>query len=180
MGHNIIQRTIQRTDADGKTYFEQTTIAQKKGSEPSFVKMYLEFAAHLRFLNARERDVLSELLLRMEYDNRVFLPGGVREEICRSLDLYKRHKVDKWSGEVEEMFDSSGNRIPSVSALNVFLRALVKHKVIEKIGSSVYFVNPELFGKGSWKDISEIRLKSTIPALPRKEPDRKMLPNSKN
>lgn len=184
MADQIISKIHQVTDADGRTHIEQVTVFKKKGNEPAFVKMYLEFAAHLRFLNARERDVLSELLIRMDYENKVSIPGAVRKEICRSIELYRRHKVDRWSGKEEYAFDEQGRRLPSVNALNGHIKKLADHNVISRLGPGLYLVNPQLFGKGKWLDIQEIRVSTAKSfedlrksALPK---PKKKLPSSKS
>jgi hypothetical protein len=156
MANHIVQKISQVTDAEGRTQTEQVTIFKKVSSEPDFVKMYLQHAAYLRHLRGRERDVLGELLIRMDYNNNVSLPAGVREDICRSLGMYKKDSGGN-CGIWAKATDDNGNKLLSVSSLNVSLAGLCKKNVIARSGRGVYTVNPELFGKGRWQDIQQIR-----------------------
>lgn len=156
MANHIVQKISTTTDSEGRTQMQQVTIVRKTGSEPDFVKMYLKFATHLRFLTARERDVLGELLIRMDYNNNVSVPNGIREDICRSLKMFKKKDGGNCKNGLSHL-DDFGSPLLSIGGLNVVLNKLCKHQVISRLSKGVYTINPQLFGKGKWMDIQQIR-----------------------
>lgn len=142
----------------GKVEKSETTTFKKETKEDDFVKMYLQELALLTGLQAKEKDVLNELLKRMGYNNQVVLSTGVKEQICRSLGIMKKPRTDRFTGEMEFInVDSDGNVLPSTNALNVMISRICKLEVIKKVGKGIYEVNPRLFGKGTWDGIRKIR-----------------------
>lgn len=161
-GMGVLQTTKIVTTAEGKVERSETISYKKTGKEDDFVKTYINELALLRGIQAKEKDVLNELLKRMGYDNRVVLSMGVKEEICRDLNIMRRHKVDKETGEVDfSNIDDDGNLKPSTNALNVMVTRLCVAEVIKKVGKGIYEVNPHIFGKGPWENVKRIR-KTTI------------------
>jgi hypothetical protein len=159
MGTVKIEKTL--IDAEGNVEKKEITSYKKETKEDDFVKMYVNELAMLRGIQAKEKDVLNELLRRMGYDNKVALPVGVKEDICNDLNIKRRHKVDQKTGEVDfSNLDEKGDPKPSVNALNVMLTRLCTAEVIKKVGKGVYEVNPKLFGKGTWSGVKTIRQKT--------------------
>lgn len=104
--------------------------------EPDFVKLYLKDIERVLNLPAGVSSTMYELLRCMNYDNLIALTPYIRrsiaEKICTSVDVFN-HNLAKLSNE----------------------------GVITKIDTGTYLANPDLFGKGKWTDIRNMRLEIT-------------------
>jgi len=101
-------------------------------SEPPFVKMYLEDISKLFDVPAGPRVVLYQLVRKMDYDGYISLTSAARKRIAESCEL-------------------------TVGSFNNYLTDLCKVNILKNIGRGEYEVNPHLFAKGEWKDISRRR-----------------------
>jgi hypothetical protein len=77
--------------------------------------------------------LLNELLKYSNYENLILLPAGIKKEIAKKLDT-------------------------TVATLDNALSKLTKKEVLKREGTGMYRLNPFLFGKGSWANVSEIRV----------------------
>lgn len=106
--------------------------------EPNYVKLYLDTIATFKGLSRGISPFLMEILKHMTYANdargpqTITLTGFQREQIARNLGI-------------------------SDSAISKNLQKLVEADILTKLRRSVYGVNPEIFGKGDWADISKLR-----------------------
>lgn len=101
-------------------------------SEPPFIKMYLEDISKLLDVPAGPRVVLYQLVKKMDYDGFISLTPAARKRIALTCSL-------------------------SVGAFNNYLTDLCKATILRNVGRGEYEVNPHLFAKGEWKDISKRR-----------------------
>ena len=109
------------------------------GSEPPFIKIYLEDVLYLQDLPKSHENILFELLKRATYAGDEFgmtvtLSSGLKQIIAKTLG------------------------IKNVRSINNALSDLVKGKVLFRIATGVYQFNSYFFGKGDWKDIHRLRL----------------------
>lgn len=109
------------------------------GTEPSFVKLYLQDVLYLSDMPKHHEKVLYELLKRSTYAGekggmQVSLSAGTKRLICKELGIKNIHSIDN------ALYD------------------LVKGKILYRIETGVYNFNPYLFGKGDWQDIARLRL----------------------
>lgn len=109
------------------------------GSEPAFVKLYLQDVLYLSDMPKHHEKILYELLKRSTYAGtkdgmQVCLSAGVKRIISKELGL----KNDR--------------------SINNALSDLVKGKILYRVETGVYNFNPYLFGKGDWQDIARLRL----------------------
>jgi hypothetical protein len=111
---------------------ESTIQKSKIKSEPHYVKVYLRDISILCDLPSGMDKLIYQLLPYMNYSNEITIVKSQKESIGKIL-----------------------NR--SVSRINSMLSELSKKKILIKKERSVYLLNPELFGKGSWSDISKLR-----------------------
>ena len=101
--------------------------------EPEYVKLYLSDVSRLFGLSAGCSSVMYELLSRMDYDNLIAVTPMIRKVIAMKAGT-------------------------SVDVINHTIAKLVAEGVFTKIGSGTYMANPDLFGKGKWVDIKNMRL----------------------
>lgn len=109
------------------------------GTEPPFIKVYLQDILYLSDLPKSHENILFELLKRStyagdEYGMTVTLSAGMKQIIAKTLG------------------------IKNVRSINNALSDLVKGKILFRIATGVYQFNSYLFGKGDWQDVSRLRL----------------------
>ncbi len=102
-------------------------------SEPDYVKLYLADMGMLSGLLGATNPILHELLKLMDYKNRIVLNASVKREIAKELDI-------------------------SVKTIDNALGSLLKQNVLIRKDIGLFLGNPQLFGKGEWKNIRELRL----------------------
>lgn len=137
-----ITQMTEITEYDGTTG-EVTAQTQTKtvsvGAEPDYIKLYLQDILYLSDMPTQYSAALMSLLKRTsyagdEYGMCVVLVPMVKDAICKELGYQKRQSLD-----------------------NV-LQKLVKGEILYRVGRGMYRLNPYLFGRGTWADISKIRM----------------------
>lgn len=112
-------------------------------TEPEFIKIYLRDIERLANLPKGCSNVMYCLLRYMTYDNEVLLTAYAKHKIAETLNT-------------------------SLQTLDVQIKNLVEQGILTRIARGSYLVNPNLFGRGQWKDIKNIRLTITYDADGRK------------
>lgn len=120
----------------GEIKYKETTRTINWGKEPEFVKLYLNDVLYLSDLPKGLNSILYAFIKRMHYGNELVLNAALKRAIAKELKL-------------------------SVSSINNAISKFVKGKLLIRIDTGMYLVNPQLFGKGEWKDIAKIRLSAT-------------------
>ena len=133
---NVQESTVIQSDEEGVVIDEQkqtsiTTAYFEK--EPDFVKLYLNDIVRLYDLPKSTGNILFEMIRDMSYDNLVSLGSYKRAIIAERLGIAKGTISNALTKFVEEGF-------------------------LSKVSSTEFVVNPEIVGKGKWKDIKELRL----------------------
>lgn len=109
------------------------------GAEPSYVKLYLQDLLYLSDMPNGLEKILFELLSRATYAGekdgmQIVLNASLKKRIAQKLD------------------------IANVRTINNALTKLTRGKVLYRVDTGIYALNPYLFGKGDWQDISRLRL----------------------
>lgn len=112
----------------------------KRGIEPPFIKLYLDCLCDFKGLSKSLNPILLELLKYMTYANTLEEYGGQIIYLNAALKKNIANKTGKTVKRIEQ-------------ALTEF----VKTGIFFRIATGTYQVNAELFGKGDWKDIKNIR-----------------------
>lgn len=131
--NTILKQTIDENGQVRETEKNQTI---NWGKEPNYVKLYLDDILYLSDLPKGYNSILYAFIKRMGYGNQLVLNAALKRMIAEEIGL-------------------------SVSSINNALSKFVKGKLLKRIDTGIYLVNPQLFGKGEWKDISKIRLTAT-------------------
>lgn len=106
-----------------------------KGGEPQFIKLYLDCVMQLSDLDKSSSGLVMALLKYVSYGtNEIFLNPVNRQRICEELGYAK------------------------IQSLNNALDKLKKKGILIGAGRGTFILNPFIFGKGEWKDISKIRM----------------------
>lgn len=130
----FFETTSTTVDEAGNTKRVSNTTQAKLESEPNFIKLYLDDITYLNNLPKTTSDVIFELLKLTDYQQNIYIHKDQKLEICERLNI-------------------------KGSAVNKAITALNKAQIILRKSRGHYILNPFFFGKGSWKDIKEIRVK---------------------
>ena len=120
----------------GEVIHEETTSIVKPttfDAEPPFVKLYFDDIARLYECTQSQSNILMEFVKLMAYDNTIAVTQYHKELIAEKLvttDGYIRNTISE----------------------------LVKKGIFIRLGQNVYRADPNLFGRGKWHDIKELRL----------------------
>lgn len=120
----------------GEKIYSEETNTLNIPAEPNFVKLYLDDILYLSDLPKGLNSVLYNLLKRMSYGNQIVVNAGIKRQIAGEISL-------------------------AVSTVNNSITKLVKGHVLFRVETGIYTVNPNLFGKGEWKDIAQLRMHVT-------------------
>jgi hypothetical protein len=113
---------------------EQTIKQTIKNDEPDFVKLYLNALTPLYGLEGLQNKVLIEFVKFMGYDNIVDMNARKWELLASNLNINVQ---------------VARNRISQICKNH--------SEIIKSLGKGAYFVNPRIFGKGTWQNVKQIR-----------------------
>lgn len=116
------------------------------GDEPQYIKLYLQDILYLSDLPKHHEKILFELLKRAtyageKYGMEITLNASIKKRIADTLE------------------------IKNIRTINNVLTDLVKGQILIRADVGVYTLNPYLFGRGDWQDISRLRLKIDYDAI---------------
>ena len=114
------------------THQTKTTVIPFE-QEPPFVKLYFQDIAKITGLSMGQTDLLFHIVKNMSYKNIWVAHAYLKEIICMDLGM-------------------------KLNTLNKYIDFLYKKGILLRLKRGVYLVNPDLFAKGSWKDIKKLRL----------------------
>lgn len=132
---NTISRTV--VDEDGQITYQEEEKVINWGTEPNYIKVYLNTILYLKDLPKGLNSILYAFLKRMSYGNQLVINAALKRQIAKELEL-------------------------SLSSINNAISKFVKGELLIREDTGLYKVNPHLFGKGDWKDIAKIRLEVTF------------------
>jgi len=104
--------------------------------EPDYVKLYIKDLIRLNDLPSATGKVLNCLLQNMGYKNIIPVYSPIKKLICKNLNI-------------------------SLNTLNKAIDQLYKKDILVRIDRGLYLADPELFGRGKWEDIKDIRMMIT-------------------
>ena len=132
----ILTQSVEHISTDHETGEVTKVHAQNVSAfekEPRYVKIYLEDIGRLNGLKPTEQNVVNELVFNMGYNNVVPSYKPVKQGIADKLGI-------------------------SLSAVNSSIQGLYEKGILIRKARGFYIMDPNLFGKGSWKDVSKIKM----------------------
>lgn len=132
----LIQETHTQTvdHATGEITEETNQKVISIGTEPPFVKLYIQDIESIYKLPDGTHRVLLELLKKLDYEGKISLNKTNKVAICEKIG---------WK---------------TIASLDNYLsKHLVKKDIFRKEGTGVFIPNPHLFGRGKWPDIHKQR-----------------------
>jgi hypothetical protein len=131
---HIQEVNIITTDVEtGEISKETKTQVGMFEAEPPYVKLYISDIIKLNGLPSYANDVLLHLVKNMGYNNIVPMYKPIKMMICNELGI----KLSTMNKAIQELHDK-----------NILIRS---HR-------GLYILDPLIFGRGSWKDIKDIRM----------------------
>jgi len=109
------------------------------GAEPSYIKFYLQDILYFSDMPKHHEKILFELLKRACY-------AGEKDGMQITLNASVKKRI---ASELE---------IKNIRSINNVLSDLVKGKILYRVDTGLYNLNPYFFGKGDWQDIARLRL----------------------
>lgn len=131
----LIQQTeVTTVDDDGVFKQKTETRVFTFPKEPPYIKMYLQDIEKLYTLPEGTHRVLFELLKKLDYEGQINLNISVKRKIVENIG---------WK---------------TVGSLDNYISLhLMKKDIFKKIDTGVFAPNPNLFGRGDWKEIYQRR-----------------------
>lgn len=114
----------------------ETTI---KTDEPDYIKLYLNAWCVFKDIKGVNLKLLYQILPYMTYAQEQQIIGFttyIKKKIASELDWAEKSSLNRFNHELKKMCDAG---------------------VLKKIDRDTYQVNPELIGRGAWKDINKLR-----------------------
>lgn len=102
-------------------------------TEPSYFKIYVDDLARLAEVPKGMTAILLELVKNMSYGNVIPAYMPVKQAVCNNLGI-------------------------SINYLNKAIDTFYRKGIFIREARGFYRADPELFGKGKWKDVKELRL----------------------
>lgn len=127
-------------DENGQVINTTTSATMVLGKEPNYVKVYLDTVLTFKDVSKSLNPILFEFLKYMSYANIQDNTGG---QIIFVNKIMK--KVVANSTKV------------TIKRVEQAITQFVKAGIFKRVGMGTYQVNPNIFGKGDWKDIKKIR-----------------------
>lgn len=131
---NVFVREVSEVITDSgeitKTVTQEVSMFER---EPPYVKLYLQDIGRLNGLNNSEQKLVNELVFNMGFNNVV--PGykPVKEMIAEKLGM-------------------------NYNTLDKSLKELHKKGILIRKARGLYIMDPNIFGRGSWRDVKKIRM----------------------
>ena len=133
--YNIYEKVV--TTPEGELVRHEAVYTSK---EPDFIKVYLDRLLTFKGVRKGLNPILLQFLSYMTYADSESAEGGqliiinkyVKETIAKKLNL-------------------------GIESVNKALTELTKAGIFRRVSSGTYQANPNLFGRGEWKDIKNIR-----------------------
>lgn len=124
----------------GEVMAEERTTHLKVATEPNYIKLYIDCLLSFKELSRNLNPILLEFLKHMTYASTADNTGG---QIISITAYIKR--------------DVAQNVGLKIDRVNQSVTQFVKAGIFRRIAPSTYQVNPNMFGKGEWRDIQQIR-----------------------
>lgn len=129
MAKTLYEQEIIVTDVEsGDTRAIKETNVVRLPSEPPFIKMYIEDLSHFIGLKERHKDVVFELIKKLDFEGMVTLTPRSRNAIAERLGI-------------------------NAQSFRNYLSEVVKTGLFKRISHNEFEVNPHYFARGDWQSV---------------------------
>lgn len=137
MKRKVFEKIEKHLREDGSVSHEYSTCIYSKTKEPDYIKLYIDGIDVFNSMTKTTSSILMHILKTMTYAN---------------TDMGQVVEITAWRKKI--IADSLDIKINTIDKT---LMDLVKSNILKKIGRGIYQVNPNIFGKGEWKNINSLR-----------------------
>lgn len=107
-----------------------------EAKEPQFVKLYIKHICDINNIPAGSKSVLNAMVRRMHYDSCIAVRPKILESIAKECGMTGKTRIQQVRNNIS---------------------SLVKTKLLEKVDTGTYAINPFYFARGEWRDIAKLR-----------------------
>lgn len=133
MAKTTYQQEIIVTDVEsGDTRAIKETTIVRLPSEPPFIKLYVEDLSHFIGLKGKHKDVVFELIKKLDFEGMITLTPRTRQAIGERL------------GITDQSFRN-------------YLSDVVKTGLFKRVSHNEFEVNPHYFARGDWASVYDRR-----------------------
>ena len=127
----LVTETVDHTT--GEVTSTSSTKAFHFDREPEYIKMYVSDVARLNDVPAGMNEILMALISQMGYNNIIPALKPIKQAICNNLGI-------------------------SMNYLNKAIQTFYEKGLFIRVARGIYMADPELFARGKWEDIKQLRL----------------------
>lgn len=130
----VTEEIVTKMDADtGEITSETKTAVKRLENTPDFIMVFTDSIGEFAGLTGGESALLFGILGEATKNNEVVLNKTIKDRIALRMGI-------------------------NSTSINPMITRIVKSKMLLKNGRGVYLLNPNIFGKGSWRDIKKLRM----------------------
>ena len=130
----VAQSHISVTNEQGEIKKQIMTSSSIYEAEPSYIKLYIEDISNLFKLPPSSSKIIIAFAKAINYNGQIIVTNYVKKQIANELG-YK-----------------------STQVISNSLTTFLKKKLMRRVGTGAYVLNPHLFAKGAWRDIKKLRV----------------------
>jgi predicted transcriptional regulator len=133
MAKTMYQQEVIVTDVEnGDTRAMKETTVVRLPSEPPFIKMYIDDLSHFIGLKDRHKEIVFELIKKLDFEGMITLTPRSRQAISERLKI-------------------------SDQSFRNYLSEVVKTGLLKRISHNEFLVNPHYFARGDWNSVYDRR-----------------------
>ena len=127
-----IEENIKINAETGEISEQETKRVIKIPREEDYVKIYIKHINYLNNLPNGLDEIIYALLKKINYQNQIVINSAIKRQIANELGK-------------------------TFNTVNQYITKLVKNDILIRVDTGIYYLNPIFYGKGSWKEILELR-----------------------
>lgn len=127
-----IEENIKINAETGEISEQETKRVIKIPREEDYVKIYIKHINYLNNLPNGLDEIIYALLKKINYQNQIVINSAIKRQIANELGK-------------------------TFNTINQYITKLVKNDILIRVDTGIYYLNPIFYGKGSWKEILELR-----------------------
>lgn len=135
--YNKVVKTSEVFSVNGETgeilTHDKTLETESFEKEPNYIKIYIDDIIRLKDVPKGMNTILLSLVKSMSYGNIIPAYKPIKDLLCKELGI-------------------------STSYLNKAIDTFYQKGILIRVARGMYMADPELFGKGKWREIKSLRL----------------------
>jgi hypothetical protein len=134
---HYLEESFIQDNQTGEVIEKKTNRTVNIPKEEDYVKIYIKHINYLNNLPNGLDSIIYALLKRINYQNQIVINSAIKRQIAEELNK-------------------------KFNTINQSITKLVKYNILIRIDTGIYLLNPIFYGKGSWREILDLREKLEI------------------